>query len=207
MTERPEPWLVRGDRLAVLGDSITFNPSGYMQPLAARLAELGIETINAGVSGDKTVNALMRFERDVLEKNPTALFVFLGANDCRVGRNRWADEPRISPAGYADNLRWIVHIARQRGVKKCSLAPPLYRLEGEIYGKFGDIMHPYRLAAREAADDVRALFVPADTAFEEEWARHPGRTGLLLTCDGLHLCDKGIEVFVKSVLSAWNLPA
>jgi lysophospholipase L1-like esterase len=129
----------------------------------------------------------------------------LGANDAAVGRGKWADEPIVSPEAYRCNLVWIIHLCRMAGIEKFSITPPLYRFEGKNWAELGDIMVPYRLAAREAADEMKARFVPADIAFAEEWDRHPGHTGLLLTTDGTHLTPKGNQIVAKTMLETWGI--
>mgnify|MGYP000234244081 CR=1 FL=1 len=201
------PWLEKDDLLVCLGDSLTADPQGYMGLLAPDLEKRGIAVRNAGRSGDKTPSALTRLVPDVIDPKPTAVLIFLGTNDCAIGRGKWADEPRVPPEAYASNLRWIMHLCQKEGgIRKFSIIPPLWRFEGEAWREFGDIMRDYRLAAREAAEDAGARFVPADIAFAEEWARHPGHTGLLLTVDGVHLSALGKQLLCQTILDAWKLP-
>jgi lysophospholipase L1-like esterase len=67
----------------------------------------------------------------------------------------------------------------------------------------GDIID--RLAAREAADEMGARLVPADVAFQQEWQKHPGHTGLLLTDDGAHLNAAGHRLVADASLKAWKM--
>ena len=106
-----------------------------------------IKVINAGRGGDKTPWALTRLVPDVIEKKPDAVSIFLGTNDCVIGRGRWADEPRVSPETYHGNLVWIVYLCRQAGIRKFSITPPLWRFEGAAWAEFGEAMLPYRQAA------------------------------------------------------------
>ena len=48
--------------------------------LKAKLTD-DVSVINAGVSGDTTVNALARFEKEVLAHDPDIVIICLGAND------------------------------------------------------------------------------------------------------------------------------
>lgn len=198
-------WLEDGMTLFCFGDSLTASPNGYVKMLGEMLAPRSVSVVNAGRGGDKTTWALTRLQQDVIAPRPDAVSIFLGANDAAVGRGKWADEPRVTPETYGYNLRWIVHLCRLAGISRFSITPPLYRFEGAAYAEFGDVMAPYRAAAREAADDMRTRFVPADTAFEEEWARHPGHTGLLLTTDGVHLTGEGNRLLVETMLKAWGM--
>ena len=198
------PWLTAGDKLICFGDSITEAPMGYVRILQERLAPQRIEVVNAGRGGDKTPWALTRLEASVIQLKPTALSIFLGTNDACIGRRRWADEPTVSPEVYKGNLIWMIYLCRQSGIGKFSITPPLWRLEDEQWAEQGDILTPYCLAAREAADQTQARFVPANVAFAVEWQRHPGHTGLLLTTDGVHLTDQGNRLVAETMLKAWG---
>lgn len=199
------PWLRPGMTVVMLGDSLTENPDGYTKELEAALRKLGITMIRAGRGGDKTPWALTRLQTDVLARKPDAVCVFLGTNDAAVGRGRWADEPIVPPEAYESNLVWILHLCKMAGIAKFSIIPPLYRFEGPANEEFGDCLPLYRQAARRAADIQAACFVPADIAFEDEWARHPGHTGLLLTTDGVHLTAEGNRILTRCILAAWGL--
>ena len=200
-----KPLLEKGEKLLCFGDSITASATGYVKILQERLEKLGMEVINAGRGGDKTTWALTRLQNDVIERKPDAVSIFLGANDAAVGRGQWADEPIVSPEAYRCNLVWIIHLCRMAGIEKFSITPPLYRFEGKTWAEHGDIMEPYRLAAREAADEMKVRLVPADIVFAEEWARHPGHTGLLLTTDGTHLTEKGNQIVAETMLATWGI--
>jgi acyl-CoA thioesterase-1 len=72
--------------IVCLGDSLTagmINGVDYPEKSwPAHLQEkVAVEVINAGVSGDKTADALLRLENDVLSKNPQIVLIALGGND------------------------------------------------------------------------------------------------------------------------------
>lgn len=207
MLTQDNPWLKSGETVVCFGDSLTESPEGYTRELERHCAGRGCRLVRAGRGGDKTPSALTRLTADVLAHKPDAVCLFFGANDSAIGRGRWADEPAVPPAAYETNLVWIMHLCRQAGVSKFSVIPPLYRFEGPAYREFGEAMLPYRQAARRAADAQRARFVPADIAFADEWARHPGRTGFLLTTDGVHLTAEGNRILLESILAAWGWAA
>ena len=73
-----------GDRLLFLGDSITHQVqyTQYVEDfIFTRFPHLNIEMRNAGVSGDKAGDALLRFDEDVAAFKPTHVTVLLGMND------------------------------------------------------------------------------------------------------------------------------
>lgn len=69
--------------------------------------------INAGISGNTTVNALGRIERDVLKKNPTLVTVMFGLNDM----------VRVPLADYRKNLITIVEKCRSDGAEVLLCTP------------------------------------------------------------------------------------
>ena len=202
MLDLTTKFLEPGETLVCFGDSLTHADPGYVSILQERLPENTV--INAGVGGDKTPTALMRFRTDVIERHPDALSIFLGTNDSLVGRGRWADEPMISAEAYRCNLVWMAHTAMLNGIKKVSIVTPLAEPEGDNWYEQGDIYAEYCLAARAAANELSLRIVPVDTMFRDEWRKHPGHTGLLLTKDGVHPTEEGYKLIAETFLKAWN---
>jgi len=204
ITLHEKPWLKRNETLVCVGDSLTAPKDGYVALLAKALKPLKIRVINAGLGGDKTPQTLSRLRQDVIARKPDAVSIFLGTNDGVIGRGRWADEPRVSPEAYRCNLVWIMYLCRQKGIRKFSITPPMF-YEGGLWTDFGEPFSLYRIAAREAADEMGARLVPADVAFQQEWQKHPGHTGLLLTDDGAHLNAAGHRLVAEASLRAGRM--
>lgn len=202
-----KPWLVKGEKLVCFGDSITAAKDGYMKILDAKLGKLDIKVVNAGLGGDKTPAALTRLRSEVIDLKPDAVSIFLGTNDAAVGRGIWADEPRVEPAAYKNNLIWIVHLCRLAGIKKFSIATPAWQFEGTALANSGGIMPVYCMAAREAAEESGSLLVPLDAVFAQEWLTYGGnaKSGMLLTLDGVHKTQTGNELIAATMLSAWKM--
>lgn len=86
--EEPSVKLKAGDRIVFLGDSITqggAGPNGYVtmirQALEKKHADLKIEVIGAGISGNKVPDLQRRVDKDVIAKKPTIVFIYIGIND------------------------------------------------------------------------------------------------------------------------------
>ena len=203
-----EPWLKAGDKLVCFGDSLTAGEDSYTTVLQKHLAAKGIEVINSGYPGDKTPLAMTRLRKDVIDLQPTAVSIFLGANDTAIGRDIWSDEPLVQPSTFKDLLIWMVHICRLIGkIEKFSIATPMMKFEGAAFHKYAFIGHEYGKAAREAADAANALCVPLDTVFFEEWLdrRTQAIDGLVLTKDGTHGTPEGYAKIATTMLKTWNL--
>jgi lysophospholipase L1-like esterase len=201
------PWLDKGEKLVCFGDSLTAARDGYVKILEDKLRKLKIKVINAGLGGDKTPAALTRLRSEVIALKPDAVSIFLGANDAAVGRGVWADEPRVEPAAYKNNLIWIVHLCRLAGIRKFSIATPAWQFEGAALANSGSVMPLYCIAAREAAEESGSRLAPLDAAFAREWLTRGSRakSGLLLTRDGVHMTPAGNELIAATMLATWKL--
>jgi len=201
------PWLGKGEKLVCFGDSLTWVPDGYIRILENKLRKWQIKVINAGQDGDKTPTALTRLRAEVIALKPDAVSIFLGANDAAVGRGIWADEPRVEPAAYKNNLIWIVHLCRLSEIKKFSIATPAWQFEGAALTNASNSMLAYCIAARDADDESGSRLAPLDAAFAQRWLTcgSNAKDGLLLTCDGTHMTPVGNELIAQTMLAAWNM--
>ena len=80
--------LPAGSRLVFVGDSLTANfPNRNYPALIERAFRWrfngAVEVINAGIGGDNITMIAARLDRDVIQRNPTHVFLFEGANDCK----------------------------------------------------------------------------------------------------------------------------
>ena len=210
MIERQKfPWLDSGETLVLFGDSLTAAADGYASVPEKRFSPKGVRVINMGRGGDKTPSALTRLN-DVCDCKPDAVSIFFGTNDALIGHGIRADEPVVSPAACYDNLCWIVHLLRLRcGVRKFSIATPLWKFEGNICLEFGDCLTEYRMMARKASETMKTLPVLPDTAFElasrEEAELRSPETGLQFTVDGIHSGIHGAGIIADTFSETWNM--
>lgn len=123
--EQARQRLARGESLRVVcfGDSIT----GVYYHTGGRLAwshllegllrgahpRAEVTVLNAGVSGNTTVAALARLERDVLSRNPDLVVIMFGMNDV----------VRVPPETFAANLTALVQRSRERGMEVVLATP------------------------------------------------------------------------------------
>lgn len=92
-----------------LGDSLTYGYGVQRRQTWVSLCRerLGLEMINAGITGDTTGGMLARFQTDVLPQQPTHLFLMGGANDIFLSGET---------AGAKANLGAIIYQALSRGM-------------------------------------------------------------------------------------------
>ena len=118
-------------RIVTLGDSITKAVRPGVGPtetfaslLGADLRARGInaETINVGIGGEKTNQALVRLEQDVLSQQPTFVTIMYGTNDSY--HDKGASAPRLTIEQYRDNLTQIIEKIRLAGAFPILMTPP-----------------------------------------------------------------------------------
>lgn len=121
-SQQDEPWETRtlpapdpqATRIVVLGDSIAYGQyldeaQAWPALLATRLVEeypqRHWQVVNAGVPGDTTADAYLRFQAHVAAYRPRLVLIALGLNDChRTGSNR--ADPRLARFHRNEMTAW-----------------------------------------------------------------------------------------------------
>jgi acyl-CoA thioesterase-1 len=150
--DAPDPPVAPGPpRIVALGDSLTAglgvrrdeaDPAVLQRKLQD--ADISLEVVNAGVSGDTTSDGLRRANW-ALEGDVRLLILALGANDGLRG---------LPPSQMKANLQSIIHRARQRAIPVLLVgmeAPPNY---GEQYAA------AFRQVFQDLARENKVTFVP-----------------------------------------------
>ena len=191
--------LKRGQKILMIGDSITDAErtggqppygAGYMSMVrsfvTAAHPELGLTWENRGISGNTVRNLAERWVGDVLDEQPDVLTVMIGIND--VWR-RFGDRPlEAVPADeYQSTLVTLLRATQERGAPDQYVASP-YMIEPDTNDQMRMAMDLYGGLAREVADEVGAVFIDVQAAFDRvlkhsssrDWADdriHPNQPG------------------------------
>ena len=194
-----------GDSISV-GQGVSTHRTWVVRTAQAIGDEVGASllTANVSVNGDTTRLALERMPQGVQALEPDILVVQFGLNDC----NRWQTDrglPRVSIDAFASNLREILSRGRTFGARRLLLHTnhPTLRLTdpsglgGEPYEAGNRRYNEMIRAVGGACDDVEVVDVEA--RFLE---LAPGSADLapLLLPDGLHLSERGHDVYFELVM-------
>jgi len=171
-------------KMVVLGDSLSAGLGlSASAAFPARLKEslkikgIGVDMINAGVSGDTSTGGRDRLDWSVPE-GTDAVILELGANDALRGT-----DPKVTRAALTDILARLK--ARKVAVLLCGmLAPPNY---GSDYSARFNAIYP---------DLAKSFGVPLYPFFLEGVAAD----ARLNQADGLHPTAEGVDVIVKNIL-------
>lgn len=176
--------------LVCFGDSITAREldENGRDRLTPRIAKEmpDWKVVNSGVSGNTTVDALLRIEEDVLALSPDFVTVLLGANDSAIHRN-------VDIELYEENLRKITSLIGPEKTLLISAAPVV---ESRQDARKNDTLQDFARVVERVAADTGAYYLN----FFEKMIGHPGYEDFL-TEDGLHFNYKGYEFLSHAVLT------
>lgn len=190
-----------GDKVAFLGDSITYlgaaYPSGYCKLVDKALEWQGIkcEMIYAGISGHKSNQMLERLDRDVLSHKPQWMLLSCGVNDV------WHGENGVPLPQYKENITQIVEKAQAAGVNVIILASTL--IGEDVNGDNNRKLNEYNDFLKTLAAEKNLPFVDLNTVMKQRInaLEAKGRTpGTLLTVDGVHMNPAGNMIMAEGIL-------
>lgn len=206
-SEEPTVKLKAGDRIVFLGDSITqggAGPNGYVtmirQALDKKHADLKIEVIGAGISGNKVPDLQRRVDKDVIAKKPTIVFIYIGINDVWHGEK---DPARGTlPDAFESGLKEVIGKCRDAGATVVLCTPTVIGEKNDGANALDAKLDQYSDISRKIAKelklplcDLRAAFVGHLKAHNKDNAEKG-----VLTSDRVHLNLAGNEFVAKTML-------
>ena len=203
--------LKKGDRIVFLGDSITaaaVRPAGYITlikgALDANAGDLGVETIGAGISGNKVPNLQQRLEKDVLSKNPTIVFIYIGINDVW----HWKKQADGTMKGgtpkdaFEAGLKDIIGKIKNAGARVILCTPTTIGEKSDGSNERDPMLEEYAAISRSVAKDcavelldLRKVFIDYEKANNKD-----NQPRGILTGDGVHLNKEGNKLVAEAML-------
>ncbi|MDQ0484496.1 SGNH/GDSL hydrolase family protein [Guptibacillus hwajinpoensis] len=186
-----------------IGDSITDSGrsqdpeglgSGYVRMIKNEL-ESTVQVVNKGVSGNRITDLEKRWQRDVIEANPSVLSISIGINDVW----RQLDHPEMKPV-YPDDFKEIFERLLNQTSKlntKLVLMEPTI-IHEDVHSKGNQMLVPYVEIVRRLAIDYDAILVPTHTVFLEQVKQN----NVNLTTDGVHMTEAGNKLMANTWLEA-----
>ena len=214
----PPPALKKGDRIVFLGDSITAGaarPDGFITlikgALDAHAGDLGIETLGAGISGNKVPNLQKRLEKDVLDKKPTLVFIYIGINDVW----HWKKQADGTMKGgtpkdqYEAGLKEMIGRIKAAGARVILCTPSTIGEKADGSNERDPMLEEYSTISRNVARDCGVQILDLRKAFIEYEKAHnkDNQPKGLLTGDGVHLNKDGNRFVAEEMLTALGVPA
>ncbi|MGC8839096.1 MAG: SGNH/GDSL hydrolase family protein [Anaerolineae bacterium] len=183
--EALRPWRFRA---VALGDSNTYGfglAAGATYPalLEVWLRARGVRARvwNAGINGQTVLQGLARLERDVFQRQPDAVLVAFGLNDCHL--QRWPTDEERERAAFPSGWRWFL--------EKCHLARTCWVRASRVLGRAIKSRGP-RPAAPLPEPRVHPLrFRQALVRLVEEVRRRTGARVYLMTMNPVSFGHEG----------------
>lgn len=193
--------------IVFLGDSITeagSGPDGYVT-LTSRAVEkmhpdLNLKVINAGISGNRVSDCRKRLKRDVLQKKPAIVVVYVGINDVW----HWMVGQGTNKDVFESGLRDIVSQIHSFGAKVILCTPSVIGEKSDGTNRFDGMLDEYSDIVRNIAETTGTQLLDLRKAFTAYLKQHNPNNDEqgILTQDGVHLNQNGNRFVSTLVIDA-----
>ena len=199
--------LKKNERIVFLGDSITqggARPGGYVdlfkKKLAAEHAGLGATIIGAGISGNKVPDLQRRLERDVLSKDPTLVFIYIGINDVWHWNRNKGTKKEVFEAGLKD----IIGKIQAKNARVILCTPTVIGEKTDGSNKFDPMLEEYSAISRKVVKDTGSQLLDLRKAFFEHLGKSnpDNKDRGILTRDTVHMNAAGNDFLARLFLRA-----
>jgi lysophospholipase L1-like esterase len=194
------------EKIAFLGDSITelgAKPNGYVTLIKNSLAKSNpsVEIIGAGISGNKVTDLQARVDRDVISKQPTIVFIYIGIND--VWHSITPGLHGTPKDQYEAGLKEIIGKIKNIGAKVILCTPSVIGEKRNGTNQIDGMLDEYAEISRKVASEtgVQLLDLHKDFVNYLSANNSENKGKGILTVDGVHLNDTGNRFVAKEMLN------
>lgn len=195
-------------KVVFFGDSITqqgANTGGYIDLMRTMIQQKGLENklelFGAGIGGNKIYDLYLRMEKDVLEKEPDVVFIFVGVNDVwhKSSMGTGTDYDKFGLFYDA-----VVKKIQKQGAKVILVTPAAIGEKNDYSNQQDGDLNLYSGWLRKYATtnnlglvDLRKIFHDYSVAYNPE-----NLSKGILTTDGVHLNPKGNALLADEFFKA-----
>lgn len=192
----PGPVLFIGDSITDAGrrDDPEGLGHGFVRLAAESLALRGDHRVimNRGIGGDRIGDLRARWQRDVLDLEPSVLTVYVGINDTW---RRFDSGMPTSAAHFETVYRGLLEEARAAGGPRLILVEPFLVPVDDAQQEWLDDLAGKREAVASLATEFQAAFVPLHRILTVAAAHHGAAA---IAADGVHPTPLGAELIAES---------
>ena len=174
---------------------------GYALMTAATLLanepEKDWKIYNRGISGNRVVDLYARWKIDALNIKPDILSILIGVNDTwhEKAKNNGVEVPR-----YDKFYRMLLDWTREELPEtKLVLIEPFVLVTGAVTEDWVDEINARREVVKKIAEDYGAVFIPAQSLFDEAAKLAPAEYWLV---DGVHPSAAGHKLLTDAWVKA-----
>ncbi len=202
-----QQFLRNDERIIFFGDSITqlgVKPNGFVtliqDSLHKKYQGMNIEVAGAGISGNKVPDLQNRIQKDVLDKHPTIVVIYIGINDVWhwVLPNHKGTTKEAFEAGLKDMIGSIHDI----GGRVILCTPSVIGEKNDGTNPQDAMLDEYSAISRRIAKETGSTLCDLHNAFAEYLkSNNPNNQEKgILTVDRVHLNDKGNRFVAEQML-------
>jgi lysophospholipase L1-like esterase len=168
--------------------------------LTEKHKDLDIKVINAGISGNKVPDLQRRLQKDVLDKKPTLVVIYIGINDVWHGEK---DPKRgTSKEKFEEGLKDIIAKITNAGARVVLCTPSVI---GEKTGGANSLdakLDEYSDISRKIAKELKIPLCDLRAAFGDYLkSKNPdNKERGILTGDRVHLNPAGNKLVAETIL-------
>lgn len=206
--------LEKGNTVVFLGDSITREgalENGYIslasQAIEKEYPEKEITLIGAGIGGHKVSNCLKRLQKDVLDKEPDVVVIFIGINDVW----HWTHPQVVARGGkgtergdFEKGLQSMIQQIEAKKARVILCTPTVIGEKHDGSNELDQMLDDYSEISRKVAKQSEVQLLDLRKLFLDYLKKHnsENREKGVLTRDAVHLNAKGNEFLAGLMLEA-----
>ncbi len=172
------PVFEQGDVILFQGDSITdsgrdpfvFEDLGNGYPylcaalFSAQYPQLEVAFLNRGISGNRSIDLVERWEEDCIDLQPDWVSILIGINDTW---RRYDSKDETTAAAYEENYRNILEQVRMRTKAGLILCEPFLLPYPHDRKAWREDLDPKIHVVRSLAVEYGAIYIPFDGIFAQ----------------------------------------
>lgn len=202
--------LKENERIVFLGDSITqagARPGGYVTLIREAIEQshpaLNCEVIGAGISGHKVPDCQKRLKRDVLDRDPTLVVIYIGINDVWHSTR----DAGTSEEDFGAGLRDMIAQIKAKGARVILCTPSVIGEKTDGSNSLDEMLNTYAGISRKIAAETESELLDLRKLFlhELEQSNPEQKPHSILTTDGVHLNEVGNHFVAKCVLESFGV--
>ena len=171
-------------------------PKYAAEHIKEKYTDYKLTFINKGVSGDRSCDLALRWNRDCIELKPDFVSILIGVNDTW---RRYDSDDETLDSVFENNLRYILNETKSKlGVPVMLLSPFLIEVDPKLK-LWREDLDPKIAITKRLADEYGCIFVPLDEIFADEILK---TEKMLLSEDGVHPAEEGKKVIAKAYFEA-----
>ncbi len=191
-------------RVIFFGDSITeagVGPAGYITQLRGMLPPDRFELTGAGIGGNKVYDLYLRLDRDVMERHPDVVVVFVGVNDVWHKKTLGTGTDADKFVAFYDAL---ISKMQGKGIRVILATPALIGEKTDCTNDLDGELNHYAQLIRDLAAAHRCTLVD----LRREFLKHLGTANTanadkgILTEDRVHFSAEGNRLAARLFLDA-----